>query len=325
MPWTPARAARQTIEWGHAVANWLTTDQAALMRYMPEQMQALQWWKATGGAAGTDIADVMPSWLEARYGIATSIAVNDGNGLSPTAQRVQQLCVQQSQNIRHARLMTVTPHAQAAIGALVDTDQYRGPDPTALATLPGNGLLVLSHPLPRSGTVTGPSLVGETTARPPLRAIAWWRGEIAGTPVVRVLALDDMSGQWGRTGDAAFDTQVREQLAIANQQLPPLMPDGESLHAHSEPRPQEQSRAALAAAGRERAEQQGIPWSPDSVVDDEEGLLAARVLSVLADALAAPLLGLADELVRTPGAAQNPSAPNRTSVTICQEPDQSPH
>lgn len=323
--WSPGRAARQAVAWRHAFANWLTSDQAALMRYVPEQQQALRWWAEVGGAERADISDVMPAWLSACYGVDTAdLDVAPGDELSPTARRIGRLCTVRSEQIREADPVVVDPTSQAALLAMVDTDRYRGPDARALAALPATGLLVFPHPIRRTGTVEGPTLVAESGAPSPLRAVGWSREDTAQGPAIRVMDLADMSGQWGRTGDAAFDAQVRQQLSAANQQLPPLMFHGEVAVVSDVSDDARQAQRALVDAGKERRGRQASPWAPHAPLGDHNGLLAARVLSVFSHAVAAPLLSVGEATVPTPGAAHTPRQGGSTEVTVYRSPKGSP-
>lgn len=316
-PWTPIRAARQAVAWRYAFANWLTSDQAALMRYVPEQQQALSWWKATGGTERADISEVMPAWLSTFYGVdTTGVTIGPGDELSLTARRLGHLCTLRSEQIRYAAPTVVAPTAQAAVLAMVDTDRYRGPDSKALSALPDSGLLVFPHPILRTGEVDGPTLLAESTAPSPLRAIGWFKEDTAQGPAIRVLDLADMSGQWGRTGDAAFDAQVRQQLSAANQQLPPLMFNGEVAVVSGEGDGAQQAQRALVDAGKERRDRQASPWSPQSKLEDHGGFLAARVLSVFAHAVSAPLLEACAVSVPTPGSAHDPQIGGSTEVKV---------
>lgn len=321
--WTPARAARQAVAWRYAFANWLTTDQAALMRYVPEQQQALSWWKATGGAERSDISEVMPAWLSTFYGVdTTGVTVAPDDELSLTARRLGHLCTLRSEQIRHAAPAVVAPTAQAAMLAMADTDRYRGPDAKALSALPDSGLLLFPHPILRTGQVDGPTLLAERTAPSPLRAIAWTTEDTAQGTAIRVLDLADLSGQWGRTGDAAFDAQVRQQLSEANQQLPPLMFNGEVAVVADVGDGPKQAQRALVDAGKERRDRQAAPWSPQSTLGDHDGLLAARLLSVFSHAVIAPLLESSVTSVPTPGSAHEPPAGVSTDVTVYIPPGQ---
>ena len=319
--WTPGRAARQAVAWRYTFANWLTSDQAALMRYVPEQQQALRWWKATGGAEHADISEVMPAWLSAFYGVDTSgVTVASDDELSLTARRLGHLCTLRSEQLRDAAPAVVAPTAQAALLAMVDTDRYRGPDAKALSALPERGLLVLPHPVLRTGEVEGPTLLAESTVQSPLRAIGWIREDTAQGPAIRVLDLADMSGHWGRTGDAAFDAQVRRQLSVANQQLPPLMFNGEVAVVAGAADGPRQAQRALVDAGKERRDRQSAPWSPQSRLGNDGEVLAARVLSVFAHAVAAPLLETTLLNVPTPGSTHAPHTGATTEVTVYSPP-----
>ncbi|MFL0579448.1 hypothetical protein [Dietzia sp. 179-F 9C3 NHS] len=325
--WSSPRAARQATAWAHAFADWLTTDQAALMRYLPEQQQALQWWKATGGGARADIAEIMPKWLAARHGLAlTSLPAPPQDGLSATARHVARLCKTRSDQIRYGATYTLSPPCQAALAALVDTTRYREPDSAALSALPADGMLVLPYPLLRTGTVTGPTLADETATPAPLRAVAWFREHLPDVgDVVRVLDLSDMTGRWGRTGDASFDAQVREHLSLGHQQLPPLMFNGESLHRVGSGHSQTAARKAVMDAGLERRQQERPAWEPGTVLDDHTDLLASRFLTALADALAAPLVARHDQQVPTPGSSLHSNRPSKTTVTVFTEPGEPAH
>lgn len=315
--WTPPRAARQAVAWRYAFANWLTSDQAALMRYVPEQQQAMSWWKATGGDNRTDISEVMPAWLSTFYGVdTTDVAASADDELSLTARRVGRLCSVRSAQLHRATPVVVAPAAQAALLALADTDRYRGPDAKALSALPDSGLLVFPHPIVRTGAVDGPTLLAESTAPSPLRAIGWFKEDTAQGPAIRVLDLADMSGQWGRTGDAAFDAQVRQQLSGANQQLPPLMFNGEVAVVAVVGDGPAQAQQAIVGAGKERRDRQAEPWSPRVSLGDENGLLPSRVLSVFAHAVAAPLLEGHDTTVPTPGSSHDPQVGGSTEVKV---------
>ena len=320
-PWTAARASRQAVAWQHAFADWLETDQAALMRYVPEQQQALRWWLAAGDGRRADISEVIPAWLAARYGLDVApSAVDDSSGLSTVARMVGHVCARRAGQLRDCHPFALSPPVTSVLVSLVDTDRYRRPDPAGLASLPAAGLLVLPHPVQRTGAVAGPSLRAESSAPSPLRAIGWLRESSSAGQTLQVLDLADMTGQWGRTGDASFDNQVRAQLASAQQQLPPLMFNGETPILDQPAATQDSARAALAAAGAQRHGQNKPTWQPETVVDDSHELLAARLLSVFAAALAAPLVVTEEVLVATPGASQDQERPERTSVTVCREP-----
>ena len=320
-PWTPAGAARQAVAWRYAFAAWLRSEQAALMRYVPEQQHALDWWAATREGARADIADIMPVWLADAYGVDTSeVAAAADDELSLTARRIGHLCAVRSRQIHDAAPMVVDPPSQAALLALVDTDRYRGPDAAALSTLGGSGLLVFPHPILRRVEHAGPTLAAESADQAPLRAVGWVREDTARGPAIRVLDLSDMSGKWGRTGDAAFDRQVRDQLATANQQLPPLMFNGEVAVAAADADGPAQAQRALIVAGSERQDRQATPWSPETVLDDRAGMLASRVLSVFAHAVAAPLVAADETAVPTPGSSRAPGVDPSTTVRVYRRP-----
>lgn len=322
--WSPGRAARQAVAWRYAFANWLTSDQAALMRYVPEQQQALSWWAATRGDERADISEVMPAWLSTFYGVdTTDLELSADDSLSLTARCIGRLCALRSQQIRTAVPVVVDPTSQAAILAMVDTDRYRGPDAQALAALPDSGLLVLPHPILRTGKLEGPTLLAEPATPSPLRAICWSSEATAQGPAIRVLDLADMSGQWGRTGDAAFDAQVRQQLSAAHQQLPPLMFHGEVAVVAGAADGAQQAQRALVSAGKERRGRAASPWSPQTVLVDEDGLLASRVLSVFAHAVTAPLLECSEKAVPTPGSARDSGAGTLTAVKVYNRPGES--
>lgn len=319
--WSPGRAARQAVAWRYAFAHWLTSDQAALMRYVPEQQQALGWWAATRGDERADISEVMPAWLSTFYGLdTTDLNVDADDSLSLTARRIGRLCELRSHQIRSAAPAVVDPTSQSALLAMVDTDRYRGPDAKALAALPATGLLVFPHPILRTGKVEGPTLLAEPASPSPLRAICWVREDTAQGPAIRVLDLADMSGQWGRTGDAAFDSQVRQQLAAADQQLPPLMFHGEVAVVAAVADGPQQAQRALVSASKERRGRQASAWSPEAALVDEDGLLASRTLSVFAHAVTAPLLEGSEKTVPTPGSSDHSGADGVTEVKVYCRP-----
>lgn len=320
--WTASKAARQGAAWVSQTATWLRGEQAALMRYVPEQDNALRWYAATNpGTAAPEISDLMPQWLDAFHGLDCSqwpIVTGATDGLSPTAQLMQHLCSRRADQMKAGDIVVCSPMVMKALAVLIQTSRYQFASDLAAHGLPGKtGTLLLPSALTRGG----PTGIPDAPDTQPFRAVTWAVEQAPDRLQVRCLDWADISGDHASTGDPRIDAQVREQLDRAGTQLPPLMFNGEWVTTGASPAADsvDTARTHIVSALRE-SRTHDIDWEPQSVLSESPSPVAVRIVAALADALEAGLFTAGSVAVPTPGARQEPGLAPTTSVIVLDEP-----
>lgn len=325
--WTKPKAARQAETWVAETSQWLRGDQAALMRYVPEQDNASRWHEATrAGDPLPDIADLMCDWLQAFHNVdATSwdIVTGSAQGLSPTAQLMHHLCAHRADQMRAGTIVTCSPTVMAALAVLAQTSRYQLGKTVAADLLPAEQGTLL---LPAALTRNGPAGLPEAPDTQPLRAVTWVREDSPAGGQVRFLDWSDISGDHASTGNAQLDSQVQEHLARTGDRLPPLMFNGEWVagSAAAEHDAVTAARSHIVAALRE-SRTHDITWTPETVLNDSPRPVAVRLLAALGDAVTAGLFTATEVDVQAHGSRQNTNAPNTTQVLVLEEPAPDPH
>lgn len=320
--WTQPKAARQAAAWVAETSGWLRGDQAALMRYVPEQDNAIRWYETTrAGTPLPDIADLMPDWLQAFHNVDASgwdIVTGSTEGLSPTAQLMHHLCAHRADQMRSGAIVTCSPTVMAALAVLAQTSRYQLGRTVASDLLPsGMGTLLLPAALTRNG----PADLPEAPETQPLRAVTWVREDSSSGGQVRFLDWSDISGDHASTGNARLDGQVQEHLGRTGDRLPPLMFNGEWVTgaAAADEDAVAAARSHIMAALRE-SRTHDIAWTPATVLHDSPRPVAVRLLAALGDALTAGLFAATEVEVPAHGSRQSADAPNFTSVMVLEEP-----
>lgn len=324
--WTKPKAARQAVAWVAETSCWLRGDQAALMRYVPEQDNAVRWHQTTRtGAPIPDIADLMPEWLHAFHNVDASrwnLVTGSTEGLSPTAQLMHHLCAHRADQMRSGATLACSPTVMAALAVLAQTSRYQLGKAVTGDLLPAEiGTLLLPAALTRSG----PAGLPEAPDTQPLRAVTWVREDTDSGRQLRLLDWSDISGDHASTGNARLDSQVREHIGRTGDRLPPLMFNGEWVVGTSASGADavNASRAHIMAALRE-SRTYGIEWTPESVLNDSPRPVAVQLIAALGDALTAGLFTVSKVDVPAHGSRQNAAAARTSPVLVLEEPSADP-
>lgn len=329
--WTARKAARQAHGWVDETARWMRTDQAALMRYIPEQDRAFSWWnrQPENTANNADIVDIMPQWIEAFHNVTIDreAVVDDPVAMSRTAQVVQQLCRTRADQMASGATACCSPAVLAVLATLSVADVYRGADDLIVEGLPAQGgTLVFPQPLhvreDRFDAVAAAKagdMSGQTEPQQ-IRAVTWLNEVGAnGNPSVRCMDWFDFSGDNAQTGNDTLDTNVRQALEDQKIQLPPMMFGGEWVTRCQAP----DDDAVTAARQRiltASTAVAGTRWKPGAILSNTTRPLALRLLAVLADAHTAGMVLPEPVAVATPGAKRDRRLPKTTDVTVFQQP-----
>lgn len=305
--WTAKKAARQAAGWVDETARWLHSEQAAMMRYLPEQDAALRWWES-GHDTLAPIDEVMPKWLAHFHGIDGAVRGDDTSettGLSATAHMMHLLCSTRGRQIDHGAIVGCSPTVMAVLATISQSGAYLVDPAIDVAALGSDtGTIVLPQSLHRPGPSDGAGQLPGASATQTLRAISWIRETVDGVECLRVLDWTDISGSNGDTGDARLDQHVRDHMQRQNIQMPPMLFNGEWRRPCTPAATTEQARRRIAEAA---ADNDSGPWTPGKTLLDDPYPLAVRLLAALGDAAVAGLVtGQSIAVTRTgdgPGSA----------------------
>ena len=287
---TPQACVNDAATEVQASAKWMRTDQAALMRQLPEQFSADEWWTSQRDRAPVD--DIMPAWIQHRY----QVTVEDPPPhLSPAAGAVHQMLCARSRVLQHAPLYVVH-HLQLrqALVSLALTDTYRA-YVQGWPPLP-EGTVHFTDPIPFRHNTDGDDPLGgylpaaspERTNSPMLRAVTWF------TDGSQVRCVDWMQPSVDDTGIADVDRNVQDMLRSRDASLPPMINNGEWGRPQGAESSVVESRDRLAEATARIGAGSDARWDGRQIADTST-LLAPLLAAVTADAINA---GLVDTTVR---------------------------
>lgn len=298
---TPTGVVNSAADLIERTQRWLRTDQAAIMRQLPEQQSAAQWWFNQGREHADSVVTV-PAWIEHFYG---QHVVADPNHptLTATAAAVAGLLAGLSDQLRQTPLYLVDdPDVRAALITLAITQTYRNPTndwPSAYTT----GTLLFAEPVPieqhTAPDMPIPGLSGPVsrTTTPTLAGTTWHRE----SGLVR--CVDWVHTGVDSLGVATIDDQIRQ--SIGGDLTPPMLNNGHWKLPTAGDTSQADARARLMAAHTEVMTGRTRRWDGDSDVVDADTLLAARLTTVIADALAADLFAITERRITTTRTSAN--------------------
>lgn len=295
---TPSATITATADLIAAASRWMLTDQAAIMRQLPEQRSAYQWWTS----AGRDHADsviTVPAWINHFYG--ETVTANPAHPtLTPTAAAVAELLRTRAAELSSAPIYLIEDsRVLAALVALTQSHYYRDPDP-AWPTGQAAGTVMLAAPVPiRQGDI-------ESSDVPPSATLHGWTWF---TRPGQIRVLDWIHPALTDTGIADVDAAIRTHVRPAD--LPPMLSNGEWSHPVAETCPTQVSRARLAAATADLAAST-MPSRDADCLTDPDTLLVPRLAAAAADALNAGLFTLTEHHVRRRRGQRE--APRRASM-----------
>lgn len=277
----PATAATMVA----AAADWLRTDQAAIMRQVAEQQSAYQWWIG-GGRTHADATVTVPAWISHFYSETVTANPHPAR-LSPTATAIHQLLQIRAADLTAAPLHILDPDLTGVLVALAQSSYYREPDRMWPAGRVA-GTVLLADPRPLQQHTTRPPIPGLTPVGDD--AMAHLMGWTWFSRPGQVRVMDWISMQAGPTGIDVVDSTLAEHADTLA--LPPMINNGEWAHPTTELASTEVSRAKLTAATAEVAGT--VDPDEHAVLVDSDALLVPRMAAVLADALAAGLFVATD-------------------------------
>lgn len=273
--------------------RWLRTDQAAIMRQLPEQQSAATWW----AEQGHDLADstvTVPAWIEHYYGQNVT-ADPHHTTLSATASAVAGLLTSMANRLEEAPLYLVDdPDVRIVLATLARTNTYRQTSnqwPTV-----DSATVLFSTPIPiRQHTAQDVPFPGlqakvERTSTPTLAGVTWYR-----EPEL-VRCLDWIHTEIDTLGIANLDQQISDNINSASR--PPMLNNGQWKLPLANTSTQTQARQRLLSAYDEVMNRQIGRWDGDSAIDDIDTLFAARLASVAADAIAGEMFTIEERRIR---------------------------
>ncbi|KJR10500.1 hypothetical protein [Gordonia sihwensis] len=293
---TPVGAVNAAADLIDRTQRWLRTDQAAIMRQLPEQQSAAAWW-ADQGREHADSVVTVPAWIEHCYGLPVT-ATKQHPTLTATAAAVHELLTVLSRQLQDTPLYLVDdPHVRLALVTLARTGTYLEP-PTRWPASGGTGTVLFTDPIPlRQYTapdvlVPGMSAAVDRDSAPTLAGITWRRE----ADLVRC-------HDWIHTGiDTLGVANLDEQIAtsIAGGLVPPMLNNGHWKLPVDGDSSQGQARTRLMAAHAEVMTGRAVRWDGQETINDDDTLFAARLATVIADALAAELFEITERRITSP-------------------------
>lgn len=283
-------------------ADWLRSDQAAIMRQLPEQQSAYSWWMSTG-REHVDSVVAVPEWIAHFYGehVTPSPA---RPGLSPTATAVAQLLGVRADELAAAPIYLIEdPTVVAALVTLTTSSYYREPDGLWPASTPRGTVLFAPIPL-RQRTADSPDVVCRDN-EPQLRGLTWFSRDRQVRVNDWILVVPES------TGVADVDRIVAEHA----DSWPDMVNNGEWAQPITDRCPATVSRARLHAATVEVAENR-TPLPDLSELQDPDTLLVPRLAAVVADAFAAGLFDMVEHRATPRARRRRGRAPVRTVTTV---------
>lgn len=275
--------------------RWLRTDQAAIMRQLPEQQSAANWWTGQGHEHADSVVTV-PAWIEYCYGQSVT-ATKEHPTLSATASAVAELLTVMSRQLQDLPLYIIDdPHVRLAAITLARTSAYRHP-PVRWPAASDAGTVLFTDPIPlRQYTapdvaVPGLSATVDRDSAPTLAGLTWSRDR--GQDLVRCQ-------DWIHTGiDTLGIANLDEQIATntAGGLVPPMLNNGYWKLPIAGDSSQDQARARLMAAHSEVMSGRAVRWDGLETITDDDALFAARLTTVLADALTAELFEITERRI----------------------------
>ncbi|MFC0313570.1 hypothetical protein ACFQNE_03100 [Gordonia phosphorivorans] len=264
-------------------ATWLRSDQAAVMRQLPEQQSAYSWWMSTGREQ-VDSVVAVPEWIAHFYGeTVTTDPVR--HGLSPAATAVAQLLAVRADELAAAPIYLIEdPTVVAVLVTLTASSYYTEPDGLWPAATPNGTVLFSAIPL-RQHTAPGSEVVCRDNG-PELRGLTWFSRD-------RQVRVND----WIQVGlDRSGVSDVDRIVAEHADSWPGMVNNGEWSQPITDHGPATVSRGRLHAATVELAEK-GTPLWDLGELQDPDTLLVPRLAAVAADAFAAGLFDLVEHQV----------------------------
>lgn len=266
--------------------DWLRTDQAAIMRQLPEQQTAAQWWTNRRGAHADSVITV-PAWIEHYYGVQVTADPSHPT-LGATAAAVADLLYDLSRQLDQAPLYLVDDlSVRTALITLAQSNSYRAAS-DSWSSRHGHGTVLFAEPVRiRQHTAPDINVPGITSevardSEPELVGVTWQtRGQM-------VRCSDWVHAGMDSIGIANLDEQIAKSTSKSGF-LPPMLNNGHWKHTVTHETTQRQARQRLTEATNAVRSHPVPRWDGETVVVDDDSLLAPRVAAVVADALCAGL------------------------------------
>lgn len=337
---SPGRAARRAVGWIDDAAHWMRTDMAAVMRQVPEQSLARNWWTTNHPERATaDVTEILTEWIPAFYGVtvtpkpAESADPVGSDGLSVAADLISQLLHDRADRLDTAPIYVLTRDVANVLVTLAHTATYHDYTPDEWSAPTPTGHITFSDPVPR----TRPAVGEAVDARDPhtasvreqetqfLCGITWDAGAVGGDPVVRAndWIVNDTPTS---TGIDSVDQTIRRLMRgpDRDRRMAPMRFTDEWFQNLSAPDCRsmdrvEDARARVTCAFREVHRGDTTNWNGEPI-DDSHLLLSPLLLRAMWDALAAGLVSPREVRVLNPGSTQDPSRPCTKTVTVLTAP-----
>lgn len=255
-------------------AQWMRTQQAAVMRLLPEQMSATNWWASQHGGDFADTALTVPAWIRHCYGVEVSATATPG-------EAVHQLLTVRAKTVKRNPLYLITdPQLRAVLISLAHTPTYR----RAATHIPlTSGTVMFAEPiLFTQSDSAATSLDGAPSTgdhKPAQLHGVTWTAEPSGARTI-----DWISTRLDTTGNSYIDDTITKAIDDKKTQLPPLITNGEWMRPASATTSVDESRVRISTAAQSIFNGETQRWS-DELVENDDTLLAARLAEVCADAI----------------------------------------